>query len=110
MIDHNLYNWQNVDWETELEAYLDETAVSPITPIQLTLARSRAGRCIFFMQEYLEQKDYEYILHACRLGRDMARRYREIYIWLVQDQMDAPQPLDHPNCRCDLPYDEESEP
>lgn len=109
MIDHNLHNWQHIDWQSELEAYLKETAVSPITPIQLTLARGRAGRCIFLMQEYLERQDYEYILHACRLGRDMASRYRAIYLELIQDQLDAPQPPHHYNCRCDLPYDEENE-
>lgn len=110
MIDHNLYNWQHIDWQSELEAYLSELANPDTTLEQCRAFRKSLGRCIMLMQEYLEPQDYEYILQACQIDPDTAYVYRKIYAWSVQTSLDAPQPPYHHNCRCELPpYDEESE-
>lgn len=114
MIDHNLHNWQSIDWQTELETYLKELAKVNTPLEQVRLLRKSVGRCIFLMQEYLEQQDYEYILHACQLGVKAANKYRKLYWESVQDILDAPQEdkqqsNHHPNCRCEMPPLDEQE-
>lgn len=99
-------NWQSVDWQAELEAYLGKLA-NPATSIgQARALRVFTGRVILLMQEYLDEQDYEYILHACLLSRDTANMYRQVYTLSVQTRLDEPH---HYNCQCDLPYDEQED-
>lgn len=99
-------NWQNVDWQAELDVYLEKLANPATSPGQCRALRVFTGRVILLMQEYLEPQDYEYILQACLMSRYIAAKYREAYTSAVQTRLDEPH---HYNCRCELPYDEQED-
>lgn len=68
------------DWKNELKDCIDAALDPSIDADQQEACALSAGRIILFAQEDLCEMEYEYILHALRIDKDFANRYRAKYL------------------------------
>lgn len=68
------------DWKYELQQCIDAALNPSVDEDQREACALSAGRIILFAQEDLCDMEYEYVLHALRIDKDFANRYRAKYL------------------------------